>query len=110
MKWCRLINAESEGERMLIEQDEYIREAVKELDKISGDPKKRAEYDARDKAIKDYITELMEAEERGELRERKTMIQTMYNNGVPSQEISRITSLPLDNIEKIIESINKAGR
>jgi len=65
MKWCRLINAESEEERMTIEQDEYIKEALKELEKLSNDPQKRAEYDARDKAIKDYVTELMEAEERG---------------------------------------------
>ena len=108
MKWCRLINAESEEERMTIEQDEYIREALKELEELNGDPQKRAEYDARDKAIRDYITELMEVEERGEDRgknqERKTMILTMHNNGVSLQEIARITGIPLNRVEKIIKS------
>ena len=93
---------------MTIEQDEYIREALKELEELNGDPQKRAEYDARDKAIRDYITELMEAEERGEDRgknqERKTMILTMHNNGVSLQEIARITGIPLNMIEKIIKS------
>lgn len=65
MKWCQLIKAESEEERMTIEQDEYIREALKELEKISNDPEKREEYDLRDKAIKDYVTGLKEATEDG---------------------------------------------
>ena len=111
MKWCRLINTESEEERMIIEQDEYIKEALKELEMLSNDPQRRAEYDERDKAIKDYVTELTEAEEkgerrgerRGEERERRSMILTMHNNGVSIQEIARITGITLDKLEEILE-------
>ena len=50
---------------MTIEQDEYIKKTFKELEKIKNDPQKHEEYIAREKAIRDYVTELMEAEERG---------------------------------------------
>ena len=53
---------------MTIEQDEYIKKTFKELEKIKNDPQKHEEYIAREKAIRDYVTELMEAEERGEAR------------------------------------------
>ena len=53
----------------MAEKDEYIREACGELKKLSLDEKKRLEYELRQKAIRDYNTQIHSAEKRGEQRE-----------------------------------------
>lgn len=64
-KWACLINAESEEERMEIEKDPYIDEVLKELEELSRDPERRAEYEARDRALRDYITQMHSARQEG---------------------------------------------
>ena len=49
----------------MAEKDEYIQEAYEELKRMSADEKKRQEYEAREKAIRDYNTQMYSAEKRG---------------------------------------------
>ena len=53
-KWARLFSTSSEEERMVIEKDPYIEEALKELERISNDPARRQEYQDREDALRDY--------------------------------------------------------
>lgn len=53
---------------MIAEKDPYIKSAYGQLQVISQDKQKRMEYEAREKAIRDYNQGIYEAEQRGELR------------------------------------------
>ena len=64
--WAKFINAEREEEfDMLAKQNPYIESAYKKLQIISQDKQKRLEYEAREKAIRDYNQSRYEAEQRG---------------------------------------------
>ncbi len=64
--WAKFINAEREEEfDMLATKNTYIKSAYDTLQVISQDNEKRMEYEAREKAIRDYNQGLLEAEERG---------------------------------------------
>ncbi len=43
-------------------KDEYIREAYDTLVKMSADEKKQMEYEAREKALRDYQSQMQSAE------------------------------------------------
>ena len=49
----------------MAERDEYIQEAYNELKKLSLDEQKRVEYELREKAVRDYYTQMKSAEKRG---------------------------------------------
>lgn len=64
--WAKFINAENKEEfDMLAKKDPYIESAYERLQIISQDKEKRMEYEAREKAIRDYNEGMLEAEERG---------------------------------------------
>lgn len=70
--WAKFINAESKEEfDMLAQKDPYIESAYEKLKVISQNQEKRREYEAREKAIRDYNEGILEAEERGEKRGEK---------------------------------------
>ena len=50
---------------MLAEKNSYISHAYQQLQVISQDKKKRLEYEAREKAIRDHNQLMYEAEQRG---------------------------------------------
>ena len=50
---------------MLADKNPYIESAYRKLQIISQDRDKRLEYEAREKAVRDYNEGLLEAEERG---------------------------------------------
>ncbi len=67
--WAKFINAErKEDFEMLAKKDVYIDHAYQQLQRISQDKEKRLEYEAREKAIRDYNQMIQEAEQRGEQR------------------------------------------
>ncbi len=69
--WAKFISSErKEDFDMLAEKDPYIKSAYGQLQVISQDKGKRLEYEAREKAIRDYNQQMYEAEQRGERRGR----------------------------------------
>ena len=69
IRWMRFLSGSSRKEfDHMAEKDEYIREACGELKKLSLDEKKRLEYELRQKAIRNYNTQIHSAEKRGEQR------------------------------------------
>jgi predicted transposase/invertase (TIGR01784 family) len=64
--WMDFINAESrEDLEMLTKKDRVFTRPVAEVIRLSGDAAVRAEYDARQKAIRDRMAEIAFGEERG---------------------------------------------
>ena len=67
--WAKFINAERKEEfDMIATKNTYIKSAYETLQVISRDDEKRMEYEAREKALRDYNQGILEAEQRGEQR------------------------------------------
>ena len=100
---------------MLAGMNAGINSAYQRLQVISQDDKKRQEYEARMKALRDYNQGMLEAEERGMekgLREgrlegrkagQKILIESMLGS-MPVEEIARITQMSVSSIRQILES------
>ena len=66
IKWMRFLAAESrEDFEKMAEEDTYINEAYEVLQKLSADERKRLEYEARQKAILDYNSQMSSSREEG---------------------------------------------
>ena len=64
--WMRFLNGKNRKEfEEMAEKDEYIGEAYELLKNLSADEKKRIEYEHREKALKDYNTQILSYEQRG---------------------------------------------
>ena len=64
--WMRFLNGKNRKEfEEMAEKDEYIGEAYELLKNLSADEKKRIEYEYREKALKDYNTQILSYEQRG---------------------------------------------
>ena len=69
LKWTRFLDGKCrEDFEKMAEKDEYIDEAYELLKKMSADDRKRLEYEAREKAVRDYNTQMKSSLERGEER------------------------------------------
>ena len=69
LNWTRFLNGKCrEDFEKMAEKDEYIDEAYELLKKMSADERKRLAYEAREKAVRDYNTQIKSSLERGEER------------------------------------------
>lgn len=77
--WAKFINSErKEDFEMIAEKDQYIGSAYKKLQNISQDKQMQLEYEAREKAVRDYNQMMKEAREDGERVGREKAIRD-YN-------------------------------
>lgn len=59
IRWMRFFDGKTrEDFQAMAKTDEYIEEAFSELEKMSADERKRLEYEAREKAVRDYNTQM----------------------------------------------------
>ena len=66
LAWMRFFSSKSKEEfQNMAKTNEYLDEAYNTLLNLSADEKKRLEYEAREKALKDYNTQISSAEKRG---------------------------------------------
>ena len=66
VKWMRFFNGKSRKEfEDMAQADIYTGEAYEALKRLSADEKKRLEYEAREKALRDYNCQINCAEKRG---------------------------------------------
>ena len=104
--WAKFINAERKEEfDMLAEKDPYIDSAYQQLQVISQDKQKRLEYEAREKAVRDYNQGMFEAKEKGrEEGKQEESIRVAKDMLLESFDIkitSKISGLPLPEVEKL---------
>ena len=94
--WARFINAERKEElEMIATKNPYIESAYQQLQIISQDKEKRLEYEAREKAIRDYNQAMKEAKETG--REIGRMEGREEGEKKSREQINRLHSLLLQN-------------
>ena len=118
--WAKFISSEREEDfKMLATQNKHIESAYEQLKLISQDEQKRLEYEAREKAIRDYNQMMFEAEQRGResgieegkkegkkegIEEGKMEItKNLILLGYSTDEIINITKLTAQAIDSIRE-------
>ncbi len=88
--WAKFISAEQKEEfDMVATRNPYIQSAYEQLQMISQDKQKRLEYEAREKAIRDYNQLMYEAKTQG-LREG---LQQGIQQGIQQGELFQLASL-----------------
>jgi len=104
--WAKFISAErKEDFDMLAQKNPYIESAYERLQIISQDSTKRLEYEAREKAIRDYNQGLLEAEERGEQRG----IEIGEKRGIEIGTLQTLLNLVQDGTLPVSVGAQKAG-
>ncbi|MCD8148343.1 MAG: Rpn family recombination-promoting nuclease/putative transposase [Clostridiales bacterium] len=93
--WMRFFSGKSRKEfEDMAHTDEYIGEACEELKKLSADERKRLEYEAREKAIRDYNSQVKSYYDRGREEGREEGWEEGRTEG-REEERERINSLIL---------------
>ena len=78
-----------------------IREAKDELYRLSRSSRERELYYMREKSLKDEISALANAEEKGMEKAKVDIARNMLKNGMDVNMVADITGLSIDDIEKI---------
>ena len=132
IRWMRFFGGKTRKEfENMAKQDEYIEEAYDELKKLSADEKKRLEYEARERAVLDYNTQMKSArmegerigeergEKRGEERGKKIgeehgrrlaqaeIVEKMSAKGMSREKIAALLDMDVGKIVKMIDGKNE---
>ena len=86
--WGKFISAERKEEfDVLAEKNTYIGSAYQHLQVISQNKQKRMEYEAREKAVRDYNQGILEAEQRGREEGISAIILDNLEECIPKEKI-----------------------
>lgn len=104
--WGKFINAERKEEfDMLAEKNTYIDSAYQHLQVISQDKEKHMEYEAREKAVRDYNQGILEAKQRGEAqgeaRATERIAKTLLLSGASIDLIIQSTGLSKEQVQSL---------
>ena len=98
IRWMRFFGGKTRKEfEDMAKQDEYIEEAYDELKKLSADEKKRLEYEARERAMLDYNTQIKSARNEG----KQIIISKMQEKGMTLQEIADFLDMDIKEISAL---------
>ncbi|MCI6467863.1 MAG: Rpn family recombination-promoting nuclease/putative transposase [Faecalicatena sp.] len=120
--WMKFFSGKKreEFERMA-KTNEYLDEAYQTLLNLSADEQKRLEYEAREKALKDYNTQISSAEKRGRKageeigqkiglkmgeqmgEQRARQVFKLYMQGKTPEEIAALCNLTIDKVNEILK-------
>lgn len=122
IKWMRFFSGKSREEfEQMAKEDEYLDEAYDTLKKLSADELKRLEYETREKALKDYNSQMSSALRRGQKRgeeigreigkeigertgeERTKRVFKLYMQGKTPEEIAGECRLTVEKVKEILE-------
>ena len=104
--WMKFFSGKSREEfESVAKANEYLNEAYHTLRTMSADEKKRMEYEARDKALRDYNSQISSAERRGkEEAERQTrQVFKLYIQGETQENIAKICGMTLEKVKEILQ-------
>jgi len=110
VKWMRFFSGKSREEFVdMAKTSEYLEEAYRTLEQLSADDIKRMEYEAREKALRDYNSQMSSALARGQKvgeqigEERTKKIFKLHLKGKAPEEIAEICNLPVERVKQILE-------
>ena len=91
---------------MVAQTDEYIDEAFEELEKLSADKQKWMEYEARQKAIRDYNTQVQSYWEEGRRHLKLELIRKKLAKGKSLEQIADDLETDVESIRALAEEIS----
>ena len=101
--WMRFLGGKKREEfEDMAKQDEYIGEAYEELKKLSLDDQKRLEYELRQKAIRDYNSQMNSALKQGREQGRHDALK-----GMSPEDIAEFMELNPDEVRELAEEWKK---
>lgn len=116
VRWMRFFGGKCrEDFEHMAKKDEYIGEAYEVLQRLSADELKRLEYETRQKAIRDYNTQMNSAERRGIRQgieqgrrqgakdERCSIVKKLWKKGTSIEEIADLLDAKVEEIKVLIE-------
>ena len=107
LKWARFINAErKEDLEMIAKTDKFLGKAYEALTNLSADEKKRLEYEAREKAIRDHHHQMKSNWNAGHEQGLKQGIEQGEKSGeerMPRLAQQLIRSERLEELERAVE-------
>ena len=113
VKWMRFFNGKSRKEfEDMAQADIYMGEAYEALKRLSADDKKRLEYEAREKALRDYNCQINCAEKRGRAEGRTegrreglrlaASVFGLHGQGISDTEIARQCKVSEEEVREIL--------
>ena len=108
MMWMRFFSGRrrEDFERMA-KMNEYLDEAYGTLLVLSADEKKRLEYEARERALRDFNTQMYSAEKRGEMRgelkKAERVLKELLARGFYVEEGAAITEIDIEKAKDIFK-------
>ena len=122
LTWMKFFSGKSRKEfQNMAKTNEYLDEAYNTLLNLSADEKKRLEYEAREKALKDYNTQISSAEKRGlkageeigrkageesglrrGIQEARQVFK-LYMQGKSPEEIADLCNIGIDKVKQILD-------
>ena len=106
--WMRFLGGKKREEfEDMAKQDEYIGEAYEELKKLSLDDQKRLEYELRQKAIRDYNSQMNSALKQGREQGRHDALGKKLEKGMSPEDIAEFMELNPDEVRELAEEWKK---
>ncbi|EEM02148.1 hypothetical protein bmyco0002_55120 [Bacillus pseudomycoides] len=118
VRWLLLLPANEDEhlthtlEAIAMDQDPILQKAMDKWEHMSQDASFRQAYEAREKILMDEAAGIAHALNKGreqglqegKLAERVQLVRGMHKNGMPIGDIAKFTGLPVEDIQKLLES------
>lgn len=112
--WMKFFNGKDRKEfEKMAKTNEYLDEAYHTLMNLSADEQKRFEYEAREKALKDFNTQISSAERRGIQigqqfgeeagEQRARQVFKLHIQGKSLDEIAKYCALTVEKVKEILD-------
>ena len=104
--WLTFIcNKNEEEVKEIMEENEEIKKANEQLEYLTGDEAVRRMAFLREKAERDYVTNMSGAKEEGEKNKAIEIAKEMLKEGMEIEKIIKITKLTDKELEKLKKEI-----
>ena len=120
ISWMRFLSGKSREEfEEMAKTDEYISEAYSSLKKLSADDIEKLQYEAREKAIRDYNSQMSsslkrgirqgieQGIERGQTLEKVKLVLKKYQKGKSIEEIADELEEDISSIDRIYQMVRE---
>ncbi|MGH0590639.1 Rpn family recombination-promoting nuclease/putative transposase [Bacillus mycoides] len=87
-------------EGIAMEKDPVLKKAIEDWERLSSDKDFLRLYEAREKAIKDRISEIETAEEKG----KKQLIKNLIKVGLPIEKVAEAAELSVEEVNEILQN------
>ncbi|WP_044797363.1 Rpn family recombination-promoting nuclease/putative transposase [Bacillus cereus] len=91
-------------EAIAMEKDPVLKKAIEDWERLSSDKEFLRLYWAREKEIKDRISEIETAEEKAAKEAKIQLIQNMIKVGVPIEKVAEAAELSVEEVNEILRN------